>query len=341
MSTAEQVDVSGFVDQVGEETLPRTVGPSVQPRTLSDIQAENDSRRSSIPSEFLGVEPAHDGSTTFAQAPFWQDFEKRVKQNQDILILVSDYDNDRGTGKTALSIDLGEQMDQTDVGLTPEKAGISPEQLINAYANQARRSALILDEAESGIGKRDAMTKVNKLMNKIVSMARVEEKYVVMNMPASNQIDKGILDLAHYWILVRRRGLARVYDLRNNPFEQRKYPTPVQDLQWSDIAASHPVYEALTKEKNARLDDPSGHGGTAAYLEQADVQEMIEKAEREADKERRDEMIWRMLNHPKLQAAGVSQGTIADIARMSQSHVSTVKANREAQTVDSAALSTD
>lgn len=261
----------------------------------------------------------------FIESPFWEDYARRVSNGQDLLILVSDYHNDRGTGKTVLSIDLAETLDRTEQGLVPEKASLAPQELINGYKGHEKGSALILDEAEEGMNAREAMTKVNRMMSKIASMGRVMEKYVIMNMPASNHIDKNILDLAHYWFLVTRRGLCRVYKLKNNPFEQKKYPTAIQQMEWSDISNSHPVYKSLTAEKMSKLDDPTGTGGDTAYIPYEEHVEEIEKAEEEARLSERNDIIWRMLQHPEVD---VPQRVIGDCADVSQGTVYNVKKAR-------------
>jgi hypothetical protein len=326
------IDVQPFLQHDNELPVQSPVTPlspdnQTQPSSITEVQAENVARTvaptsRTVPTEMLGTQPEISEKTNIKQSHFWEDYTGRVSAGQDLLILISDYHNDRGTGKTTLTIDLCEKMDLTDDGFTPEKASISPERLINGYTDHPKRSALALDEAEAGVGAREAMTRINRMLSEIVSMGRVEEKYVVLNMPASNHIDKNILDLAHYWILVQRRGLARVYDLRNNPFEQKKYPTPVQRLRWSDIDKSHPVYQALTKEKRQRLRNPNEDGGER-FVPYDDHAEAVEKAREEARKQARDEIISRMLQHPEV---NLPQRVIGNVCLgMSQSHVGNVK----------------
>ncbi|KZN25592.1 hypothetical protein A4G99_03740 [Haladaptatus sp. R4] len=323
--SAETQDVTEFIEHDRElaSTSPVTPLAPSQPTTLQEVSPELQQRppAMSLPDSLLSIQPDVPERMPFESTPFWQDYERRVKNGQDLLILISDYHNDRGTGKTVLTIDLCKKMDRTDAGFTPEKASIVPQKVINGYTDHPQGSALALDEAEAGIGSREAMTKINRMMSEIVSMGRVEQKYVTLNMPASNHIDKNILDLAHYWILVQRRGLARVYSLRNNPFEKKKYPVPVQRLEWSDIDKGNPVYRALTKEKRKRLRNP-GDDGSDRYVEQAEHQAIIEQVREEARRDERDAIISRILQHPKFD---VSQGDIGDIAKMSQSHVSNVK----------------
>lgn len=338
MSAADDnlVDVRPFIERddelpVQSPVTPLSPGEGAQPSNMTEVQAENVARTvaptsRTVPNDFIGAQPKISKKSNIEHSHFWEDYQGRVSAGQDLLILISDYHNDRGTGKTVLTIDLCEKMDLTDEGFTPEKASISPQKLINGYTEHPKRSALALDEAEAGVGAREAMTKINRMLSEIVSMGRVEEKYVVLNMPASNHIDKNILDLAHYWVLVQRRGLARVYDLRNNPFEGKKYPTPVQRLRWSDIEDDHPVYQSLTREKRQRLNNPN-EDGSERYVPADEHAEAIERAREEARKETRDEIIWRMLQDPRIDA---SQEVIGDVClEMSQSHVYTVKSNRQ------------
>lgn len=327
--SAKMQDVTEFVeyDQELASTSPVTPLEPAQPTTLQEVSPALQQRPplTSLPDSLLSTQPQVPDRIPFESTPFWEDYERRVRNGQDLLILISDYHNDRGTGKTVLTIDLCEKMDRTDAGFTPEKASIVPQKVINGYTDHPQGSALALDEAEAGIGSREAMTKINRMMSEIVSMGRVEQKYVTLNMPASNHIDKNILDLAHYWILVQRRGLARVYSLRNNPFEKKKYPVPVQRLEWSDIDKTNPVYQALTTEKRQRLRNP-GDDGSDRYVPQDEHQAIIEQVRKEARRAERDAIISRALRHPEMD---VSQRVIGEIADMSQSHVANVKRSQD------------
>jgi len=98
-------------------------------------------------------------------------YGKRVQQEQDLSVIISDYHSRRGTGKTIASLQLGEGMDQSG-GLTTGKATVEPEELRNAYFKQPLRSALVLDEGELGVSNRDAMTTVNKELRKMAAWSR-------------------------------------------------------------------------------------------------------------------------------------------------------------------------
>ena len=278
-----------------------------------------------LPGELLAPEPEVDDSTPFEATEMYEEYERRVKNNQDIVVLVSDYENRRGTGKTVLSIKLCEWFDRTDEGFTKSKASLTPQDLIAAYTRENKQSALLLDEAEAAVNARDAMTRVNKLFSKIMSMARVEEKYLVLNLPAANHIDKNILDLADYWILVRRKGKALVYKIKNNPFRGKSYPKRTTTLSWDDISGNHPVYKSLSSQKRKHLRDPSKTG--SGYITLDEHQEELERQKRQALREQRDEYIRGLLRHPRIGRGDVTQTALADALGVSQSLISQVKSN--------------
>ena len=274
-----------------------------------------------LPPELLDEEVGDEiGGETFVESPFWEEYERRVSQNCDFTVIISDWDNERGSGKTTLSIKLAQAMDRSETGLTPSKATLTPEEMINAYSAEPHQSSLILDEAEAGMNSRDAMTTTNKVLSKMVSMARVKQKYVIFNMPASSHIDKNILDLADFWIIVQRRGLARVYELNKNPFEGRTYPTPTQTMTWDALDEDNPVYQSLTSEKLDKIG--SGAAGESRFISKEDHHERVEQARAAAADAKRDEIIANLLRHPRVD---LSQSVIGQCAGMSQSHVSNVK----------------
>jgi hypothetical protein len=303
--------------------------PELDLREIPDELAAPAPELDGIPDALLDEPPAEsiDGQR-FAESPFATEYRKRVRQERDLTVLISDWNNERGTGKTTLTCKLAEWCDRTDAGFVPAKAHLSPQRLIGAYTGQPLGSGLALDEAEVGANAREAMTIVNRLLSKIVSMARIEEKYVFFNMPASSHIDKNLLDLADFWILVQKRGRARVYRLKGNPFEGKTYPSPTQILTWNaDLGPAHVkrTFRALTEEKKEHLDGEGEQSTT--FVTEAEAREAREKAVDQARAEVRDQIIARLLAHPDT-AAALNQTQIGNIAlNMSQSHVSNVKSD--------------
>jgi hypothetical protein len=254
--------------------------------------------------------------TDFENTPFYEEYLNHREKGMELTILLSDYHAMRGTGKTTLSIKLARAFDATDEGLTPEKVTNSPEEFIDAYVRHAQGSGLVFDEAEAGIGARDAMTTVNKEMNEKVSMGRVGEKYAVWNMPDIGQIDKQIKKLGHYWVLVQRRGRARVYELSNNPFQDETYTKPICNIEWSALPASDPVYQRLDEHKWDKL---TGDG--EEYVPINEVQDRVEKTEEQAQRETRDRFIYEIYEQDLLTQQEISELECVDVSQRQVSEI--------------------
>lgn len=253
-------------------------------------------------------------------SPLWGLFDEVVRQNRDLIIILDDYRARRGTGKTVASLQLASGMDQTEEGITYEKCTLEPEKLRNAYTDLPKRSGLVFDEGEVGASNKSHMSKSNRALREIMSMGRVEQKYVVINAPSKKFIDKDILRLADVWISMTRRGQGLVHFLEHEPYSENLLTRQVQWLNVDDIERGTPlrnVYNRLTSEKKKRID--GGEGGT--YVEQSDHEEAVERAKKQARKEQRDDDIRGIANHPEIQAAGVSQRMIGEAIGVSQTTV--------------------
>jgi len=112
-------------------------------------------------------------------------YRKRVANNQDLAILISDHQNRRGTGKTVLSLKIASKIDRTEAGITKEKVSISVDELLDSYIQLPKGSALVLDEAEAGLSKYEAGTSINKAMRALVrfttEMFHLEFSQVIIN----------------------------------------------------------------------------------------------------------------------------------------------------------------
>lgn len=238
-------------------------------------------------------------------------YERRVSNNQDLVLLVSDWHNRRGTGKTVLSLKLAAAMDNTTDGLTPDKCTLSPEELSEAYLEQPEGSALLLDEAEAGLSKYRQGSGVNMAVRQLVSMGRIEQKYVILNLPASAELDTDLKSLCDAWALVKNRGQSFVYSLGYNPFGEHPIPKRRQLLRWTDIDGDTPlrdIYDGLTDEKRARLRG-EGEGGEG-YIAREEAADMARRAEEAGATERRNELILEMYE------SGWTQKEIASLESM-------------------------
>lgn len=257
--------------------------------------------------------------------PLHRLFDQIVRDKRDIIVIIDDAKGRRGTGKTVASIQLANAMDQTPEGLTWEKCSLQPEEIRNAYANQPKRSGLILDEAEFGASNRSAMTNTNKALREIMSMGRVEEKYLVVNAPIKEFIDTDIQKLADVWISMKRKGYGVVHFLEWNPYAKRLFHPKKQYIEFDDIPRGtnlRDVYNKLTKEKRRRI---GGEEGTA-YITESDHQDDLEKARKQARQDHRDECIRRIAEHPE---TDLPDRVVGDLFGISQQHAWRIRTEGE------------
>ncbi len=240
-------------------------------------------------------------------------YRKRVRQDRDLKIIVSDHRNATGTGKTTLSLKLADEYDRTDDGLTKDKCSLDIQEVTNLYTDKPEGSSIVFDEAEVGADKYEAASATNKALREIVSMGRVEQKYLIMNLPSSDQLDRDLKSLADVWILVKRRGLSLVHDLDYNPYDGHELFKKKQTLEWEDIEPDthlKDVYHYLTREKKSRLE-----GGTDKYVSKDEFFDALEKKEKKARKKQKIDDAQRARD------AGLSVREISKIVGMSRTWV--------------------
>lgn len=247
-------------------------------------------------------------------------YRQRVRQNRDLTILISDYNLERGSGKTTLALRLAAAMDRTDEGITTNKATLSPEELIESYTREPEGSALVLDEAEAGASNRRSMSSVNEALRKLISMGRVEEKYTLLTTPGGHMIDKDVRAMADVWILVTELGEGQVYQMRYNPFGDHPVTDGWDTIEWSpDLPGElKDVYDYLTEEKRKRLRGDSGDGD--GFVRESEVEDRMAQLEEETERQTRDEIIRNLYrNFDKVtqselaEAVGLSRSRIGDI----------------------------
>jgi hypothetical protein len=155
-----------------------------------------------------------------------------------------------------------------------------------------------------------------------MSMGRVEQKFVLANLPIKGFLDKDILKLCSVWISVTRKGRGLVHNLKWDPYSEKVYPEQKQWLDFEDIERDtelREVYNKLTREKRDRI---SGGEGTD-FIPRSEHEEELQKQRQEARKESRDEFVEAVYNHSGIEvtqtdiadAIGVSQKTVSNIVR--------------------------
>lgn len=262
-------------------------------------------------------------------------FERRIRNNQDLVILIDDYHARRGTGKTVASLQLAEGMDQNG-GLTWENVSLRPEQIRNAYASLPKRSGIILDEGELGASNREAMTITNRALREIMSIGRIEEKYVVINAPATDFIDKDLLKMADVWISMLRKGAGLVHFYKRNPYASGSGNLMTKKMgliEFEDIEKGtrlRDVYNKLTREKEGHIDGEEGQ----RFIPKNEHEKELQDARKQVRQETRNEVIRDVYNglsgfddddyNRMKRADGVSQAMIADAIGLSQPQVGNI-----------------
>lgn len=252
--------------------------------------------------------------------PFTRLYQKRIANNQDLAIIVSDHQNRRGTGKTVLSLKLASLMDRTDKGMTTKKVAISPDQLTEAYMKEPKGSALVLDEAEAGLSKYEAASAINRAMRELVSMGRIREKYLVLNLPASSELDRDLKALCDFWFMVKQKGKALGHHLHWNPYKEEPRTPKTEPWEWTDIPEGsdlRDVYDYLTSEKLAHLRGEKD--GSSQRIPAGEVQEIVREAEKEASTETRNELLRDLYDD-----LDVTQSELGEAVNLSRSRVADI-----------------
>jgi hypothetical protein len=181
-------------------------------------------------------------------------------------------------------------------------------------------SALVLDEAEAGLSKYEAASAVNKAMRELVSMGRIREKYLVLNLPASSELDRDLKALCDWWFMVQSKGRALGHFLRWNPYSEEPRTPKTETWEWSDIPESSDlrnVYDYLTSEKLAHLRGEREE--SSQRITATEAKNMVEKAKGEARTETRNELLSSVYESTDVtqkelaNSVGLSRSRLADI----------------------------
>lgn len=258
----------------------------------------------------------------------------RVRNEQDLVIIIDDFHARRGTGKTVAALQLANAMNQNG-DLTEPHVTTRPEELRNAYAKLPKRSALVLDEGELGANKYEASTKTNRALREIMSIGRVLEKYVVVTMPDKDMLDPEVWKLSDVWISMVEKGRGVMHNLKRNPYARGDNinTEKVGAIGFKDIQTGtelREVYNALTAQKKQHISGDQAED----YVPRSEVEEMVAEARQETRDETRNELICNIydrlsdLNEGDIDTitryGGVSQRLIGEAVGLSQQQVGNI-----------------
>jgi hypothetical protein len=248
---------------------------------------------------------------------FFRELATRKREGRDAKCLVTAKDGQTGVGKTNACDFLAYVADTTAAGFAEAKTTIDPFEFLDFYNHLPPGSATIMEEGEQFDARRSNSNKNVDAAEKW-QMARVREIVAFVNLPSPAEIDSRFERLADYWINIERRGFARVYKKRIHPTKRQLYYETLQTFEWPNMDDSA-TFQHMDALKDDRLDD----GGEASWVRESEVQERIERAEKDTARRVRDQWLTALYNESeltgkqiaRLSACDVSFGRVGQIAR--------------------------
>ena len=216
--------------------------------------------------------------------------KKKLRTDNDIKIIIQGQNSQTGIGKTTLAIQLCRYIDPE--WNAEEKAFIDIHEYLNAHLDYPKGSALLLDEIEHGADSRRAMSSQNVDLSQGWAKLRARNIATVATLPSISMLDKRMLELADYWVLVKSRGVAQPFRINVNDFRPSRLPSrkPLpgdEHIQFRDLSDDDEDKEYLDKLKDEAIRET----GSMETIKQAEHKKKVEKAVEKAKKETRDEMI--------------------------------------------------
>lgn len=244
--------------------------------------------------------------------------EKRLSNDNDIKIIIQGKNSETGIGKTTLAIQLCRFIDENGWS-AEDKAYIEPSKYLSDFLDVEPKSAMLLDEIGAGADSRRATSTENVELSQGWQMLRARNIGTVATLPSTNMLDPRMLELADYWVLVKRRGLAQPYRIRVNDFNGKvaRDPLPGEEhIQFADL----PDWDADKKYLDSIKDNKVEDGGMER-IKVAEHKQELSKAREKARKEKRDEMIREFYAESELSYAdigevvGLTKQTVGQIVR--------------------------
>lgn len=223
--------------------------------------------------------------------PFFKEVADRKSQGRDVKSIVTAKDGQTGVGKSNLCDFLCYVCDTSAEGFSRGKATIDPPEFLQMYEYQPPGSSIVLEEGGQ-LDSRRSNSHENVDASHTWQQARVREICSFINLPSPDMIDTRMERLADFWINVERRGLARIYRKRIHPIKRSIYYETVQTLEWPNMDGSD-TFREMGKMKDRMLADDDSEDN---YVRESEVRKRVEKAKKEATREKRDKILGSVYN---------------------------------------------
>lgn len=245
----------------------------------------------------------------FEESWLHQEYETRREQERALAVVIVARDNETGTGKTTLAVQLAKKW--ADGWDAEERATNRSWEYRRMVQRAPAGSVLLADEIGQMYDSRRSMSEENVQVSQDWQMLRFRELVTLATLPGPSFLDKRLRQLADVLILTTRRGHGRVYklkseDMSGDPFREHKC-----NVEWGPLD-DDPEYQRVEEMKAARFEERFGGG--------PDEEEVAEEELEEARREGRNETIRRLVEEGMTQtqiaeALGLDQSTISRIAK--------------------------
>jgi hypothetical protein len=251
------------------------------------------------------VDPTYVIGEDFEESPLHEMYEKRRSQGRALQGIIVARDNDTGTGKTTLAVQLCKKWGE-DWGA--ENATNRAREYRDFLNNKPEGSVLLADEIGQMFDSRRSMSSENVAVSQDWQMIRTKQYITLSTLPGPSFLDKRLKKLADVIMLCTRRGHARVYRLKVDDGSGDLWREHLCNVEWGALDDDED-YQQIEEMKRSRLTERFDGG------DQDDVEQLDEDSVR---REGRNETIRQLVD------GGMTQTEVADALNMDQSMVSRI-----------------
>jgi len=233
-------------------------------------------------------------------------FEKRERQGRSLQVIIVARDNDTGTGKTTLAVQLCKTWDSE---WSADLATNRPNEYREFLKDKPEGSVLLADEIGQMYDARRSMSEQNVAVSQDWQMIRTKQYKTLSTLPGPSFLDKRLKKLADIIIVATRRGHARVYRMKVDDESGSLWREHLHNVEWGPID-DDPDYQQVEAMKRERLRERFEGRGEDDDGEQ----ELSDEQRRRV----RNELITDLVE------GGLSQSEVAEALDLSPSTVSRV-----------------
>ena len=246
--------------------------------------------------------------------------KKKLRTDNDIKVIIQGQNSQTGIGKTTLAIQLCRYIDPE--WNAEDKAFIDIHEYLNAHLDYPKGSALLLDEIEHGADSRRAMSSENVDLSQGWAKLRARNIATVATLPSISMLDKRMLELADYWVLVKNRGIAQPFRINVNDFRPSRLPSrkPLpgdEHIQFRDLPADDEDKAYLDELK----DEAIRHAGSMETIKMSEHKDRLKKELKEAKREFRNEVIEELYKETSLSSRDIAKFEWCDVNQQTVSSI--------------------